>query len=196
MSYNRPCRDGNPLNYNDNRVQCVPCLGCSRYLFDTFNFVGFGGKWPLNGNVRKACLIRFDGYGFTCESRQCQKVGKMSCRCADKNTMQQRGTRPSPNFVLVGPMTPKIFWTLSPLDLCLSAKFGPGWLRFAGVIIKRLVFLTPKIIAILAEAYGLLPTKSENRGRQRWSAGQKSTKINLCRGSGPSSDGELTINAP
>jgi len=42
---------------------------------------------------------------------------------------------------------PSISWTLSLLDLCTSAKFGPDWLRLAGVSPGRLIFRHPCIQA-------------------------------------------------
>jgi len=37
----------------------------------------------------------------------------------------------------------------SPLDLCMFTEFGPyDRLRFAGVILERLIFRTPEVIAI------------------------------------------------
>ena len=47
------------------------------------------------------------------------------------------GLVPAPIFFQNGPITPKIHLTLSPLDLSTHTKFGPDWLRFAGLIAER-----------------------------------------------------------
>jgi len=43
---------------------------------------------------------------------------------------------------------------LSSLDLCIRTKFVPVWLRFAGVILERLIFQT-KSLQYWLEALGL-----------------------------------------
>ena len=54
-----------------------------------------------------------------------------------------RETRPSPHFAQNGLITPKIRWTLSPLDLSMYTKFGPDQLRSARLI-AEVWFFGPK----------------------------------------------------
>jgi len=54
--------------------------------------------------------------------------------------LRLRGTRPSPHFGQNGPIAPKIPWTLSPVDMSTFTEFGPDRLRFAGLILERLIF--------------------------------------------------------
>ena len=61
---------------------------------------------------------------------------------ATQKKLGLRRTRPSPNFAQNGPITPKIPWTLSPLDMSTYTEFGPDRLRFAGLIPER--FFSPK----------------------------------------------------
>ena len=60
-------------------------------------------------------------------------------------TNRLRETRPSPACC------PHNFLDVVVLDLCIFAKFGPGWLRFAGVVPKHCFFGSPKSITIWAE---------------------------------------------
>ena len=48
--------------------------------------------------------------------------------------------RPSPHFAQNGPIAPKIFWTLSPLDMSTYTEFGPDRLRFADLFQKDWFF--------------------------------------------------------
>jgi len=47
-------------------------------------------------------------------------------------------THPSLHFAQTEPITPKIPWTLSPLDMSTYTEFGMDRLRFDGLIMERL----------------------------------------------------------
>ena len=68
-------------------------------------------------------------------------VVKLPKRCLDYHTDKKtRAPRDSshPVFSQNGSIAPKIPWTLSPLDM--YTEFGPDQLRFAGLILERLIF--------------------------------------------------------
>ena len=71
------------------------------------------------------------------------KIGR--CEVAERSfglpqkKLGLRGTRPSPHFVRNGSIPPKIPWTLSPLDMSTFTEFGQDRLRFAGLILERLL---------------------------------------------------------
>jgi len=68
-------------------------------------------------------------------------------------TQKKLGTRPSPHFSQNGLIALKIPWTLSPLDMSTRTEFGPDRLRFAGLILERLIFRPKKSLQYRLSAY-------------------------------------------
>ena len=54
------------------------------------------------------------------------------------------GTRPILHFAQNGPITPKIPWTLTRIDMSTYTEFDPDRLRFAGLIPERFMFWPQK----------------------------------------------------
>jgi len=76
-----------------------------------------------------------------------------------------RGTRPSPHFAQDGSITPKISWTLSPLDLSTYTEFGPDRLGFPALILERLIFRPKKPIQYRLSAYNHTTCSCESRSQ-------------------------------
>ena len=102
-------------------LQCIPwpvaCSEC-RCLFDWVSISDFRGKWPLKWKFSKISFriprrdtdIRFvTKFGENRQLRSCRKVAWI--------TIALRGTRPITHFAQNWLITPKIPWTLSPLDM-------------------------------------------------------------------------------
>ena len=77
-----------------------------------------------------------------CGIANCRKVVSLTTQ----KKLGLRRTRISPHFAQNGLIAPKIPPTLSPLDLSTYTKFGPDRLRFAGLILERLIFRPKKSI--------------------------------------------------
>ena len=128
----------------------VRLLGCRlvsvRYLFDTrqpFSFDDFEGKWSLNGTFFRYLPRHFSRrHRFKCHDHIWRKDSWTGVWfCGQKKTRAGDSSHFAPTH-------PKYFSTLSPLDLCMSAKFDPDRLRFAEVIPERLFFSDPEIVTI------------------------------------------------
>ena len=78
------------------------------------------------------------------ENRPLQSCRKVAWITTPKNS-GSAGLVPAPHFAQNGPIAPKIPRTLSPLDLSTYTEFGPERLRFAGLILERWIFRTPKV---------------------------------------------------
>ena len=106
---------------------------------------------------RRDTKVRFvTKFGENQPLRSCRKVmwitTQKNSRCA--------GVVPAQH----GPITPKIALTLSPLDMSAYTEFGLDWLRFAGLILERLIFRPKKSIqlqhTIIVKLQSKLNTKS------------------------------------
>jgi len=140
-------------------VNPVTCsLLWNRCLFDRFSISDFGVKWPLKWKFSK---VSFRIPRRDTERRFTTKFGGnrplRSCRKVVWFTTQKklglRGTRLSPHFAHNGPIAPRITWTLSPFDISTYTEFGPDRLRFAGLILERLIFRPKKSIQYRLSAY-------------------------------------------
>lgn len=141
---------------------CSMPLSCCRpvrlrCLFDHLYVDVLGENWPINERIefycamlwppnRKFSKIRFEHlrlHGFRCRGRIWWKsaVGKLTkCHLI---LLTKKPACPNPPFYPHPADRTHIFWTLSPLDLYMSAKLRPN--RFTGVI-ERFLFLEPKAI--------------------------------------------------
>ena len=123
----------------------------------------FGKNDPKNGKFSKMpSRMLFEGTWIHISWLNVVKSGRWeviekSPRLGNKNSGSD-GLIRSRKFASDGPITPNA--TLSAYDRRTSTKFGPDWLRFAGVIPERLIFRTPKVTLKPA---GFQPTKIHSK---------------------------------
>jgi len=98
-------------------------------------------------------------------SRQHQQIGRMDYHTQKKLALHR--TRPSPHFAQNGPIASKIPWTLSTFDMSTYTEFGPDQLRFAGLILERLIFRPKKSIQYWLSAYNEMHKISEVKRQQQ-----------------------------
>ena len=129
-----------------------PFLGCRlvwvRCLFDTLQFEVFLGQMTRNRKNFEHLLDTFWGDIDSRVVANCARwkstVEKLSSRLDDRNKPAARNlSEPPPLIWPTGSIASDISWTYSPLDLFICTEFGPDWLRFAGVILKRFIFGPP-----------------------------------------------------
>ena len=112
--------------------------------------------WTFDYHIKKSGFRdgtpKYVSWPNLVEISHCE-VAKRSSGLPHKKNLVLHGTRPSPHFAQNLPITPKITWTVSPLDMSMYTEFGPDGLRFVRLIPERLIFWPKKYLQYRLSAY-------------------------------------------